>query len=128
LICSFIDEQRAAGRGVESICNQLTELALPVAPRTYRAWKASQACARARSDAALLDVLLHVRTGNQGRPLPEVLYGRRKMTAWLAGNGFPEVSRHTVDRLMREQGHERSGARPRHQDHGAGQDRWGPRR
>ena len=49
-------------------------------------------------------MLLHVRTGNQGRPLPEVLYGRRKMTAWLACNGFPEVSKHTVDRLMREQG------------------------
>jgi len=72
LICSFIDEQRAAGRGVESICGQLTELGLPVAPRTYRAWKSSQACARASSDAALLDMLLRVRTGNGGRPLPEV--------------------------------------------------------
>jgi putative transposase len=37
-------------------------------------------------------------------PLPEVLYGRCKMTAWLASNGFPDVSEHTVDRLMREQG------------------------
>ena len=26
------------------------------------------------------------------------------MTAWLASNGFPDVSEHTVDRLMREQG------------------------
>jgi len=77
---------------------------LPVAPRTYRAWKSSEACARARSDAALLDMLLHVKTGNQGRPLPEVLYGRRKMTAWLARNGFPDVSKHTVDRLMRDEG------------------------
>jgi len=34
-----------------------------------------------------MDMLLHVRTGNDGRPLPEVLYGRRKMTAWLARNG-----------------------------------------
>jgi putative transposase len=77
---------------------------LQVAPRTYRAWKSSEACARARSDAALLDMLLHVRTGNEGRPLPEVLYGRRKMTAWLARNGFPDVSKHTVDRLMRDEG------------------------
>ncbi len=49
-------------------------------------------------------MLLHVRTGNNGRPLPEVLYGRRKMTAWLARNGFPDVSKHTVDRLMRDEG------------------------
>ena len=104
LICSFIDEQRTLGRGVESICSQLTELGLPVAPRTYRAWKTSQACTRARTDATLLDMLLHVRTGNEGRPLPEVLYGRRKMTAWLARNGFSEVSKHTVDRLMRDEG------------------------
>jgi len=81
------------------------QLGLPVAPRTYRAWKSSEACARARSDAALLDTLLHVRTGGpEGRPLPEVLYGRRKMTAWLTRNGFPDVSKHTVDRLMRHEG------------------------
>jgi len=49
-------------------------------------------------------MLLHVRTGNEGRPLPEVLYGRRKMTAWLARNGLPDVSKHTVDRLMRDEG------------------------
>ena len=49
-------------------------------------------------------MLLHVRTGNEGRPLPEVLYGRRKTTAWLARTGFPEVSKHTVDRLMRDEG------------------------
>ncbi|MGP5411971.1 DDE-type integrase/transposase/recombinase, partial [Glutamicibacter ardleyensis] len=30
--------------------------------------------------------------------------GRRKMTAWLRRNGFPEVSKHTVDRLMRDEG------------------------
>ena len=49
-------------------------------------------------------MLLHVRTGHDERPLPEVLYGRRKMTAWLARNGFPDVSTHTVDRLMRDEG------------------------
>jgi putative transposase len=32
-----------------------------------------------------------------------VLYGRRKMTAWLQRNGFPAVSKHTVDRLMRQE-------------------------
>jgi hypothetical protein len=37
LIVGFIDEQRAAGRGVESICRVLREQGLPVAPRSYRA-------------------------------------------------------------------------------------------
>ncbi|MDJ0318624.1 DDE-type integrase/transposase/recombinase [Arthrobacter antibioticus] len=33
-----------------------------------------------------------------------MLYGRRKMTAWLRRNDFPVVSKHTVDRLMRDEG------------------------
>jgi putative transposase len=33
-----------------------------------------------------------------------VVYGWRKMTAWLRRNGFAGVSKHTVDRLMREAG------------------------
>ena len=33
-----------------------------------------------------------------------MLYGRRKMTAWLQRNGFPAASKHTVDRLMRQEG------------------------
>src|SRR5436309_14591866 len=32
------------------------------------------------------------------------MYGRRKMTVWLRRNGFPEASKHTVDRLMRAEG------------------------
>nr|WP_272926246.1 IS3 family transposase [Glutamicibacter soli] len=32
------------------------------------------------------------------------MYGRRKMRAWLQRNGFPDVSKHTVDRLMRDAG------------------------
>ena len=96
---------RADGHGVEPICGVLREQGLAVAPRSYRAWKALLACARFRSDAAVLDKLRHVRTGGpKGRPLPEVLYGRRKMTAWLARNGFPDISKHTVDRLMRDEG------------------------
>jgi putative transposase len=105
LICGFIDAMRAEGHGVESICEALREQGLTVAPRGYRAWKTLPAAERARSDAAVLDKLRQVRTGGpQGRPLPEVLYARRKMTAWLARNGFPEVSKHTVDRLMRDDG------------------------
>lgn len=52
----------------------------------------------------MLDKLRHVRNGGpKGRPSPEVLYGRRKMTAWLARNGFPGISKNTVDRLMRDE-------------------------
>jgi transposase InsO family protein len=53
----------------------------------------------------IVDVLRGIKTGGPGgRARPEVLYGRRKMTAWLARNGFPDVSKHTVDRLMRAEG------------------------
>ncbi len=60
--------------------------------------------ARVRSDAAVIDVLRGLRTaGLDGGPAPEVLYGRRKMTEWLPRNGFPDIGKRTVDRLMREQ-------------------------
>ena len=105
MIVGFIDEQRAAGRGVESICRVLREQGLRVAPRSYRAWKTSPPSARTVDDAQIVDMLRGLRTGGpNGRPLPEVLYGRRKMTAWLARNGFPDVSKNTVDRLMRQEG------------------------
>lgn len=105
MIARFIDAQRAEGRGVESICAVLREQGLQVAPRTYRSWRTSPASARAVSDAAIIDKLRSLRTGNaSGGPLPEVLYGRRKMTAWLARTGFAGVSKHTVDRLMRGEG------------------------
>ena len=39
-----------------------------------------------------------------GRQQPEILYGRRKMTAWIRRAGFPGVSKHTVVRLMRLEG------------------------
>jgi transposase InsO family protein len=104
LIYQFIDEQRADGHGVESICQVLREQGLAVAPRTYRSWKSNPAPARAVSDAAIIDTLRHLRTGSvTGGPLPELLYGRRKMTAWLTRSGV-DISKHTVDRLMRDEG------------------------
>ena len=102
MIVRFVDEQRREGRGVESICRVLREQGLRVAPRTYRAWKTSPPSARTVGDAAVVDRLRQPKTGGpKGRPLPEVLYGRRKMTAWLRRNGFPDVLKHTVDRLTR---------------------------
>jgi putative transposase len=65
--------------------------------------------ARTVSDAEILDRLRALRTGGRGgRPAPEIVYGRRKMTDWLnralAAEGRPSVSKHTVDRLMRAEG------------------------
>jgi len=61
------------------------------------------------TDAEIVDRLRALRTGGPGgRPAPEILYGRRKMTDWLnrqlAADGRPRVSKHTVDRLMGAEG------------------------
>jgi putative transposase len=61
------------------------------------------------TDAEILGRLRALRGGGPGgRPAPEVLYGRRKMTDWLnrqlADEGRALVSKHTVDRLMRQLG------------------------
>ena len=67
---------------------------------TYRAWKIRAAAVRTRSDAILLDRLKALTVRDvQGRQQPEILYGRRKMTAWLSRGEFAGVSKHTVDRL-----------------------------
>lgn len=105
MICEFIDAMRAEGHGVESVCAVLCEQGCQVAPRSYRAAKRRAPSARSYSDAQVLHKLRSLRTGRaDGGPLPEVLYGRRKMTDWLARNGFPGISKHTVDRLMRSEG------------------------
>jgi len=106
LICGFIDAQRVVGHRVELICEVLREQGLAVTPRSYRSWRAATGVpARAFSDAAVIDVLRGLRTGGaEGGPLPEVLYGRRKMTRWLRRNGFPDIGKRTVDRLMRIEG------------------------
>ncbi|MGM7679394.1 IS3 family transposase [Microbacterium sp. A94] len=55
-------------------------------------------------DAAIVGVLRGLRARDKkGRQKPEVLYGRRKMTAWLGRKGFTGISKHTVDRLMRQE-------------------------
>lgn len=93
------------GHGVESTCHALREQGMQVAPRSYRAWKRQPPAARVLADAAVIDVFHQLRQRDaKGRPSPEVLYGRRKMTAWLRRNGFPGISKHTVDRLMRGEG------------------------
>ena len=96
---------RACGHGVESTCAVLCEQGVPVAPRSYRAWKRRPPAGRTIDDAAVVAVFHQLRKRDKkGRQKPEVLYGRRKMTAWLARKGFPGISKHTVDRLMRLEG------------------------
>jgi putative transposase len=113
---AFIDQLRARGFAVGSICQVLCEQGVQVAARTYRAWKAPgrQVAARTISDAVVADALLSARTSPDGRPTPESLYGRRKMTALLGRRGL-QVAHCTVDRLMGELGMQgvRRGKTPR---------------
>ncbi|GAA1216368.1 hypothetical protein GCM10009655_14580 [Rhodoglobus aureus] len=96
---------RADGHGIESICTVLREQGVQVAPRSYRAWRKRPPAARTIDDATVVHVLrgLHMRD-QKGRQKPEVLYGRRKMTAWMRREGFDGLSKHTVDQLMRQEG------------------------
>src|SRR5215208_4435525 len=116
LIMAFIDQLRARGFAVGSICQVLGNQGVQVAARTYRSWKAPgrQVAARTVCDAVVSNALLEARVGPDGRPTPESLYGRRKMTALLRRRGLA-VAHCTVDRLMRELGMQgvRRGKTPR---------------
>jgi transposase InsO family protein len=113
---AFIDQLRARGFAVGSICQVLGNQGVQVAARTYRSWKAPgrQVAARTVGDAVVSNALLDARVGPDGRPTPESLYGRRKITALLRRGGL-QVAHCTVDRLMRELGMEgvRRGKTPR---------------
>lgn len=113
---AFIDAMRARGFTVESVCQVLRGQGVQVAARTYRAWKqpGQPVAARTISDALVIDALRDTRTTPDGRPTPESLYGRRKMTALLRRRGL-KVAHCTVDRLMRQLGMQgvRRGRTPR---------------
>ncbi|KFC50361.1 hypothetical protein GY12_20220 [Micrococcus luteus] len=53
MIMGFIDQMRAKGHAVESICRVLRQEGCQIAARTYRAWRRRSASAR-ESDAVLL--------------------------------------------------------------------------
>jgi putative transposase len=113
---AFIEQMRARGFAVESVCQVLREQGVQVAARTYRAWKqpGRPVAARTIADAVVIDALREARSTPDGRPTPESLYGRRKMTALLRRGGL-QVAHCTVDRLMRELGMQgvRRGKTPR---------------
>jgi len=110
MIMGFIDRLRAEGRAVESTCAVLTSLGVPVAARTYRAWKAARSASPRMLELAYLMNLIHTvvfvfdpATG-KNRLRPEGLYGRRKMAAALRRAGH-EVSFGRVHTAMATLGH-----------------------
>ncbi len=108
MILAFIDEQRAQGHAVESVCRVLREQGLAIAARTYRSWRQPdrQVSARTVSDAQVVDEVRDLawktddHTGVR-KLTPEGLYGRRKMTALVRRRRFPRASAGSVDRAMR---------------------------
>ena len=77
---------------------------MPIAPRTYYAWRAHGPSKRALWEITVTELLagIYVPDRDGWRP-PECLYGARKMWAYLRGQGVP-VARCTVERLMRQHG------------------------
>ena len=104
MIAGFVDQMRAEGHAVESVCRVLREQGVQVAARTYRSWCRPRVAARTVSDAVVLDAVRAAvwTTGPDGvrKMTPEGLYGRRKMTALLRRTTVPDASAGAVDRAM----------------------------
>lgn len=83
----FIDELRAAGHAVESICRVLRQQGCQIAARTYRDWTRTNrpVAVRTITDAMVTnqirDLAWSVGLAGVRRMTPEGLYGRGKMTA-----------------------------------------------
>lgn len=85
--------------GVESICDQLTELGCKIAPATYYEHRSRKPTAREARDGELKPKIAAVHAANYG------VYGARKV--WLTLNREraaeePPIARCTVERLMGE--------------------------
>lgn len=103
MICQFITDHRDRF-GVAPICQALSTLDVPIAPRTYWAHVARPPSKRELWDTAITEMLAGIyQPGPDGRRPPESLYGSLKMWAHLQRQGVP-VARCTVERLMRENG------------------------
>jgi hypothetical protein len=109
MIVAFVDELRAEGHAVESICRVLREQGCQVAARTYRDWARANrpVAARTINDALVTnqvrDLAWKVDQEGLRRLTPEGLYGRRKMTA-LVRRTTPGASPGSIDRAMRSLG------------------------
>lgn len=87
--------------GVESICDQLTELGCKIAPATYYEHRGRKSTVREQRDEELKPRIAAVHAANYG------VYGARKV--WLTLNRErpveePPIARCTVERLMGELG------------------------
>jgi putative transposase len=103
LICQFISSRRQEF-GVVPICAALTELGVPIAPRTYYAHVGRAPSKRARWEMSITEILAgYYEPDEHGHRRPESLYGSLKMWAHLRRQGVP-VARSTVERLMRANG------------------------
>jgi putative transposase len=122
MIVAFIDEMRAEGFAVESICRVLREQGCQVAARTYRSWRAPSRTVAERTigDAlvidAVRDIAWTVDPEGRRRLTPEGLYGRRKITA-LVRRRMPQASPGSVDRAMRTPCPAGDPTHQGHQDH-----------
>ncbi|KCT81558.1 hypothetical protein X356_02163 [Mycobacterium tuberculosis XTB13-138] len=83
--------------GVESICTQLTELGVPIAPSTYYYHINREPSRRELRDGELKEHISRVHAANYG------VYGARKVWLTLNREGI-EVARCTVERLMTKLG------------------------
>jgi transposase InsO family protein len=100
LICRFITSRRQEF-GVVPICHALSELGVPIAPRTYYAHIGRPPSKRALWEMSITEVLAgYYEPDEHGHRPPESLYGSLKMWAHLRRHGVP-VARSTVERLMR---------------------------
>jgi putative transposase len=103
LICRFIAEHRREF-GVVPICDALTSLGVPIAPRTYYAYLKRAPSKRALWDMTITELLAgYYEPDELGSRAPESLYGSLKMWAHLQRQGVP-VARCTVERIMRRNG------------------------
>lgn len=103
LICAFITAHRQEF-GVAPICRALTELGVPIAPRTYHAHIARAPSKRVLWEVSITELLAgYYQPDERGRRAPESLYGSLKMWAHLQRLDVP-VARATVERLMRANG------------------------
>lgn len=103
MICAFITERREEF-GVVPICRALTELGVPIAPRTYYAHIGRPPSKRALWDTVVTELLAGIyEPGEQGWRPPESLYGAVKIWAYLQRQGVP-VARSTIERIMRANG------------------------
>jgi hypothetical protein len=108
MVRGFIDQRRAEGLVVESICRVLREQGVQIAARTSRPWRSRPAATGTVTDATVTDTVREAAWANMTTPdgrggsrlTPEGLHGRRRMTA-LARRRLPDAAWGAVDRAMR---------------------------